>query len=66
MEDEHAIYQNPEKGFFSAEVYDGHAGRRAAQVAAEMVTPYFLHAWSRDSEKPLKEQTPKNELRRNG
>jgi protein phosphatase 1L len=64
MEDEHAIYQNHEKGFFSAEVYDGHAGKRAAQVAAEMVTPHFLHAWSRDSEKPLKEQTPKDELLR--
>jgi serine/threonine protein phosphatase PrpC len=65
MEDEHAIYQNPEKGFFSAEVYDGHGGRSAAQVAAEMVTPYFLHEWSRESEKALKDRTPEYELLRN-
>jgi serine/threonine protein phosphatase PrpC len=65
MEDGHAIYQKPEKEFFSAEVYDGHGGRKAAQVAAEMVTPHFLHAWARESEKPLKEQTPEHELLRN-
>lgn len=65
MEDEHAIYQNPEKMFFSAEVYDGHGGRKAAQVAAEMVTPHFLHAWSTELEKPLKKQIPTDELLRN-
>lgn len=64
MEDEHAIYQNPEKKFFSAEVYDGHGGRKAALAAAEMITPYFLHAWSKEYEKPLKEQSPVNELLR--
>jgi serine/threonine protein phosphatase PrpC len=47
MEDEHAIYQIPEKEFFSAEIYDGHGGRRAAQIAAETLTPNFLHAESR-------------------
>jgi serine/threonine protein phosphatase PrpC len=64
MEDEHAIYQIPEKNFFSAEIYDGHAGRRAAQVAAEMLTPHFLHAWSRESDKSLKEQSHEYELLR--
>lgn len=64
MEDEHAIYQKPEKGFFSAEVYDGHGGRRAAQVASEMVTPHFLHAWAREHEKPFMEQKPEHDLLR--
>jgi len=64
MEDEHAIYKNPEKGFLSAEVYDGHGGRKAAQVAAEMVTPYFLHSWAREFEKPLKVRKSKYELLR--
>lgn len=64
MEDEHAIYQNPERSFFSAEVYDGHGGRKAAVAAAETITPYFLHAWLRELEKPLKEQSPVNELLR--
>ena len=65
MEDEHAIYRNPEIGFFSAEVYDGHGGRRASQVAAEMITPHFLHSWSAESEKILNERAPINELLRN-
>jgi protein phosphatase 1L len=65
MEDEHAVYRNPEKGFFSAEVYDGHGGRKAAQVAAEMITPYFLHAWSRESEEGLKDKAPEHILLRN-
>ena len=56
MEDEHAIYQIPEKEFFSAEIYDGHGGRRAAQIAAERLTPNFLHAWSRDLQKPSGER----------
>jgi len=65
MEDDHAIYQKPETRFFSAEVYDGHGGRKAAQVAAEMVTPHFLHAWSREMEKPLQERESEAELLRN-
>jgi protein phosphatase 1L len=64
MEDEHAIYRNPERGFLSAEVYDGHGGRKAAQVAAEMVTPYFLHSWAREFEKPLRERKSECELLR--
>lgn len=56
MEDEHAIYIIPEKGFFSAEVYDGHGGVRAAAIAAEMVTPCFLHLWSEETLKEPYEQ----------
>ncbi|OPY81119.1 MAG: Protein phosphatase 2C [Syntrophorhabdus sp. PtaU1.Bin153] len=62
MEDEHAIYQVPEKGFFSAEIYDGHGGRKAAQAAAEMLTPYFLHPWSLELEKPPSQRRPEHEL----
>jgi serine/threonine protein phosphatase PrpC len=64
MEDEHAFYKNPEKGFLSAEVYDGHGGRKAAHVAAEMVTPHFLHSWAREFEKPLKDRKSEYELLR--
>jgi protein phosphatase 1L len=53
MEDEHVIYQVPEREFFSAEIYDGHGGRRAAQIAAETLTPSFLHTWSRDPGKSV-------------
>ncbi|HVN25604.1 MAG TPA: hypothetical protein VMT71_16670, partial [Syntrophorhabdales bacterium] len=42
MEDAHAIYDISEEGLFSAEVYDGHSGRNAADVSAEMLTPHFL------------------------
>lgn len=64
MEDEHAIYQIQDKGFFSAEVYDGHGGRQAAHIAAEMLTPYFLHLWSKESEKDPSEQLEIYELLR--
>jgi serine/threonine protein phosphatase PrpC len=62
MEDAHAIYHIPEKLFFSAEIYDGHGGKRASQIAAEMITPCFLHLWARDVEKPLKERRRESEL----
>jgi len=62
MEDEHAIYQIPEKAFFSAEVYDGHGGRRAALVAAEMLTPHFLHSWFEELKKQVSERRPEREL----
>jgi serine/threonine protein phosphatase PrpC len=64
MEDEHAIYQHPEKGFFSAEVYDGHGGKKAALVAAEMLTPHFLHTWSHKSGAPHNECMPEHDLLR--
>lgn len=56
MEDEHAVYRRPDLQFFSAEVYDGHGGRKAAQVAAEMITPHVLHALSLEAKKPLRDQ----------
>jgi len=43
MEDAHAIWDEEQFGFFSAEVYDGHGGSLAAVLAAEVLTPYFLH-----------------------
>jgi serine/threonine protein phosphatase PrpC len=64
MEDAHAIYKAPEKLFFSAEIYDGHGGKRAAQIAAEMLTSCFLHLWARETEKPLKERRRESELLR--
>mgnify|MGYP005840838495 CR=1 FL=1 len=65
MEDDHAVYHDDLKSFFSAEVYDGHGGRKAAQIAAEMVTPHFLHEWSKESEKQRKDQLPTPDLLRN-
>ncbi len=52
MEDEHAVYEDAEMSFFSAEIYDGHGGRRPARVAAEMLTPVFLHALKMEMRKP--------------
>jgi protein phosphatase 1L len=43
MEDKHAIYDFPDKEFFSAEIYDGHGGPQAAAYACEMLTPIFIH-----------------------
>jgi len=48
MEDAHAIRDLPEKNFFSAEVYDGHLGYWAAQIASEVLTPYYLGICSSD------------------
>jgi len=64
MEDSHAIWQVPEKMFFSAEIYDGHGGKRAAQIAAEMLTPCFLKLWEGEAEKPLKKRRGEAELLR--
>ncbi len=58
MEDEYAIYTRPKKGFFSAEVYDGHGGARAAVIASEMFTPYFLHLWSEELDKEMDTRKP--------
>ena len=52
MEDGHAIYHLPDMEFFSAEIYDGHGGKKAAQVAAEMLTPCFLDLLNKESGKP--------------
>jgi protein phosphatase 1L len=64
MEDAHAFYHVPEKLFFSAEIYDGHGGKRAAQIAAEMLTPCFLRLWKMEAQKPLKERRGESELLR--
>ncbi|HOJ43063.1 MAG TPA: PP2C family protein-serine/threonine phosphatase [Syntrophorhabdaceae bacterium] len=48
MEDEYAIYEREKIHFFSAEVYDGHNGRRAAVICSEMLTPHFLHLISEE------------------
>lgn len=52
MEDQRAIYDNEERSFFSAEIYDGHGGKKPAEIAAEMLTPAFLHALDREMKKP--------------
>jgi len=64
MEDEHAIYHLPERDFFSAEIYDGHGGRQAAQYASEMLTPTFIHLLTGEYEKPLKDRRQDFELLR--
>ncbi|MCS7280838.1 MAG: protein phosphatase 2C domain-containing protein [Desulfobacterota bacterium] len=53
-EDEYAIYRFSDLCFFSAEIYDGHGGKMAAQVASEMLTPYFIHLLrTRKEEDPI-------------
>jgi protein phosphatase 1L len=42
MEDAHALWDVEEQSLYSAEVYDGHAGREAAHAASEILTPHFL------------------------
>jgi serine/threonine protein phosphatase PrpC len=64
MEDAHAIYQIPEKLFFSAEIYDGHGGKKAARIAAGMLTHCFLDLWAIEAEKPLKERQGESEILR--
>ena len=64
MEDAHAIYQDADRKFFAAEIYDGHGGREAAKIAAGMLTPYFMHAWARESEKPLRDRRNEYKLLR--
>jgi protein phosphatase 1L len=51
MEDAHAVWDDEETGIFSAEVYDGHGGSRAAIIASEILTPYFLHGSRGEQEK---------------
>ncbi len=43
MEDAHSVRDDEGCGVFSAEVFDGHAGSLAAVIAAQMLTPCFLH-----------------------
>ncbi|MCX7965689.1 MAG: hypothetical protein N2596_03590, partial [Syntrophorhabdaceae bacterium] len=53
MEDEYAIYEREKIYFLSAEVYDGHNGKRAAIISSEMITPYFLHLISEEMQKSV-------------
>ncbi|MCJ7446052.1 MAG: protein phosphatase 2C domain-containing protein [Methanotrichaceae archaeon] len=64
MEDAHAIRDLTEKRFFSAEVFDGHLGTWAAQIAAEVLTPHYLSLCSRDSNKSEAFCRPNAELLR--
>ncbi|MBP1750691.1 MAG: hypothetical protein H6Q52_3230 [Deltaproteobacteria bacterium] len=64
MEDEHAVYDSEERSFFSAEIYDGHGGRKPARIAAEMLTPAFLHAWDREMKKPARDRRSEADLLR--
>lgn len=64
MEDEHAFYEDPARLFFSAEIYDGHGGRQPAQIAAQMLTPWFLRSWSRERERPPGERRDEADILR--
>ena len=64
MEDAHAIYQDTDRDFFAAEIYDGHGGKEAAETASRMLTPRFMHVWAKELEKPLKSQQSHCELLR--
>jgi len=64
MEDAHAIYQDADRKFFAAEIYDGHGGREAARIASGMLTPYFMHAWAKEFEKPFKDRLSEYQLLR--
>ncbi len=64
MEDMHAIYQDEARTFFAAEIYDGHGGKEAAEITSRMLTPYFMHAWAKELEKPLKDRRNESELLR--
>jgi protein phosphatase 1L len=64
MEDVHAIYQDADRKFFAAEIYDGHGGREAAEITSRMLTPYFMNAWVKEFGKPLKDRRGECELMR--
>jgi protein phosphatase 1L len=64
MEDAHAIYEDADRKFFAAEIYDGHGGREAAEITSRMLTPYFMNAWVKEFEKPLKDRRGECELMR--
>ncbi len=64
MEDEYAVYSFDEIPLFSAEIYDGHGGRKPAQMASEMLTPAFVHAWNRERKKPESDRRRQADLLR--
>ena len=64
MEDEQAVYERPDRQFFSAELYDGHHGPEAARLASEMLTPHFLNDWFVELEKPADARRSDEEMLR--
>jgi len=64
MEDTHAIYRNIDRMFFAAEIFDGHGGREAAETAARMLTPHFMHEWAKECEKPPGDRRSESEIMR--
>ena len=52
LEDAYVVMDHTSEGFFSAEIFDGHGGKAAANYAAEMMTPAFRLAMARELEKP--------------
>ncbi len=64
MEDMHAVYQDVDREFFAAGIYDGHGGKGAAETASRMLIPYFMHTWAKESGKLFWEQRSENELLR--
>jgi serine/threonine protein phosphatase PrpC len=64
MEDAHAIHQDADREFFAAEIFDGHGGKEAAEIASRTLTPHFMHAWAKESEKPLRDRRSEPELLR--
>lgn len=64
MEDMHSIYRDDDREFFAAGIYDGHGGKGAAETASGMLTPYFMHAWAKESGKLFWEQRSESELLR--
>ena len=64
MEDAHAIWDVEEENLYSAEVYDGHAGREAAYAASEMLTPHFLSLLRSERSRAASDRRPDRELLR--
>jgi serine/threonine protein phosphatase PrpC len=62
MEDEHEVCHLPDKSFFGAAIYDGHGGRMASSLAAEVLTPHFLRALDEELQKPSEARRPISEL----
>jgi protein phosphatase 1L len=63
MEDAHALRDLGE-GFFAAEVYDGHYGPAAANMAARALTPYFQGMRLAELRKPALERRRERDLLR--
>lgn len=61
MEDSYAIWDMATE-FFGAEVFDGHAGRSAATLAAEFLMPHFLSEYRHTREDAAVPRVPVPEL----